>query len=110
MEKNFKLKLTEEMVKDVQTLGAEVDARVYVIDSMFDTHKTDTDNSIFASVPFNMYQRELVLYKQKYDQAVKELGDKYIIPMVREHLGVDNVDFDWRIDDFTTLEVDITLK
>lgn len=110
MEKNFKLKLTEEMVKDVQTLGAEVDARVYVIDSMFDAHKTDTDNSIFASVPFNMYQRELVLYKQKYDQAVKELGDKYIIPMVKEHLGVDNVDFDWRIDDFTTLEVNITLK
>lgn len=110
MEKNFKLKLTEEMVKDVQTLGAEVDARVYVIDSMFDAHKTDTDNSIFVSVPFNMYQRELVLYKQKYDQAVKELGDKYIIPMVKEHLGVDNVDFDWRIDDFTTLEVNITLK
>ena len=110
MEKNFKLKLTEEMVKDVQALGAEVDARVYVIDSMFDSHKNDTDNSIFTSVPFRSYQQELIEYRRKYDNAVRELGDKYIIPMVREHLGVDTVDFDWRIDDFTTLEVTVTLK
>lgn len=110
MEKNFKLKLTEDMVKEVQALGAEVDTRSYVINSIFDTHKTDTDNSIFTSVPFKLYQKELFEYRQQYDNAVKKLGDEHIIPMVKEYLGVDDVEFDWKIDDFTSLEVDITLK
>lgn len=110
MEKSFVLKLTEEMVKEVQALGAEVDARAYVIDSMFDSHKSDTDNSIFTSVPFRMYQKELYEYRQQYDAAVKKLGDDHIIPMVQEHLGVESVDFDWKIENFADLEVLITLK
>ena len=110
MEKNFKLKLTEDMVKEVQALGAEVDTRTYVINSIFDTHKTDTDNSIFTSVPFRMYQKELYEYRQQYDAAVKKLGDEHIIPMVQEHLGVESVDFDWKIENFADLEVLITLK
>lgn len=110
MEKNFKLKLTEEMVAEVQALGAEVDTRVHVINSMFETHKTAADDSVFTSVPFMSYQKSLQEYKTKYDAAVKALGDNVIIPMVQEHLGVEDVNFDWNIEDFTKLEVDITLK
>lgn len=109
MEKNFKLKLTEEMVAEVQALGAEVDTRVHVINSMFETHKNAADDSVFTSVPFMSYQKSLQEYKTKYDAAVKALGDK-IIPMVQEHLGVEDVNFDWNIEDFTNLEVEITLK
>ena len=109
MEKNFKLQLTEDMVRELQVLGAEVDARAYIIDSMFENHKTDTDDSMFTSVPFRAYQKELIDYRRKYDKEVEALGMK-LIPMVQEHLGEDNIDFDWEIKDFSDLEVEITIK
>lgn len=109
MEKNFKLQLTEDMVKELQVLGAEVDARTYIIDSMFENHKTDGDDSIFTSVPFRAYQKELIEFRRKYDKEVEALGMK-LIPMVQEYLGVDDVDFDWEIKDFSDLEVEIRVK
>ena len=109
MKEKFNLKLTEEMVAEVRAIGAEVDVRVYVIEHMFEAHKNDVDSSIVTSIPFKAYQKELMEYKLKYDAAVKTLGDK-IIPMVQEHLGVEDVNFDWNIEDFTNLEVAITVK
>ena len=109
MEKIFKLQLTEDMVRELQVLGAEVDARAYIIDSMFENHKTDTDDSMFTSVPFRAYQKELIDYRRKYDKEVEALGMK-LIPMVQEHLGEDNIDFDWEIKDFSDLEVEIKVK
>ena len=109
VEKVFNLKLTEDMVRELQVLGAEVDARAYVIDSMFENHKTDTDNSIFTSVPFQAYQKELIEYRRAYDKEVERLGEK-LIPMVQEYLGIDEIDFDWRVEDFSKLEVEITVK
>lgn len=109
VEKVFNLKLTEDMVRELQVLGAEVDARAYVIDSMFENHKTDTDNSVFTSVPFQAYQKELIEYRRAYDKEVERLGEK-LIPMVQEYLGIDEIDFDWRIEDFSKLEVEITVK
>ena len=78
VEKVFNLKLTEDMVRELQVLGAEVDARAYVIDSMFENHKTDTDNSVFTSVPFQAYQKELIEYRRAYDKEVERLGEKLI--------------------------------
>lgn len=109
VEKVFNLKLTEDMVRELQVLGAEVDARAYVIDSMFENHKTDTDNSVFTSVPFQAYQKELIEYRRAYDKEVERLGEK-LIPMVQEYLGIDEIDFDWRVEDFSKLEVEITVK
>lgn len=109
VEKVFNLKLTEDMVRELQVLGAEVDARAYVIDSMFENHKTDTDNSVFTSVPFQAYQKELIEYRRAYDKEVEKLGEK-LIPMVQEYLGIDEIDFDWRVEDFSKLEVEITVK
>ena len=109
VEKVFNLKLTEDMVRELQVLGAEVDARAYVIDNMFENHKTDTDNSIFTSVPFQAYQKELIEYRRAYDKEVERLGEK-LIPMVQEYLGIDEIDFDWRVEDFSKLEVEITVK
>ena len=110
MEKrNFKLQLTEDMITEVQALGAEVDARVHLIDAMFENHKNDPDDSVFTSPAFVSYQKGLTEYKKKYENAVRALGDK-IIPMVQEYLGEEDVTFDWNIDDFSKLEVDITLK
>lgn len=109
MNNNFMLKLTEDMVVDVQALGAEVDVRTHVINAMFEAHKNDTDASILFSVPFKAYQKELIEYKMQYDKAVKDLGDK-IIPMVQEKLNSDNLTFDWNISDFSKLEAEIIFR
>lgn len=109
MNNNFKLNLTEDMIADVQTLGAEIDVRTHIIDAIFEAHKNDVDSSIITSTLFKTYQNELMEYKLKYDKAVKELGDK-IIPMVQEKLKSDDVTFDWNIQDFSKLEVEIQLK
>lgn len=109
MEKVLKLTLTEDMVADIQMYGAEVDARTHVIDTMFDTHKNDIDDSLFTSVPFMTYQKGLADYRKKYNDAVMTLGNK-LIPMVEKELGTTNVSFDWEIRDFSTLEVEIKIK
>ena len=44
-----------------------------------------------------------------YDKEVERLGEK-LIPMVQEYLGIDEIDFDWRVEDFSKLEVEITVK
>ena len=73
MEKrNFKLQLTEDMIAEVQALGAEVDARVHLIDAMFENHKNDPDDSVFTSPAFVSYQRGLTEYKKKYENGPSE--------------------------------------
>lgn len=109
MDKNFKLNLSEDMLTEVQSLGAEVDVRTHVINAMFEAHKNDTDTSIIFSAPFKAYQKELMDYKMQYDKAVKDLGDK-IIPMVQEKFNSDDVTFDWNISDFSKLEAEIIFR
>ena len=44
-----------------------------------------------------------------FDDLIEELGSK-LIPMVQEHVGKEKVNFDWTIEDFLKLEVDIYMK
>jgi hypothetical protein len=41
--------------------------------------------------------------------AVTKLGEK-LIPFVVEKTGIEDPKFDWKIDDFTSLEVEITMR
>ena len=109
MKKNFKLEITADMIEDLKTYKTEIDIMTYVIDNLFEVHKDDVDYSFFTSVPFKSYQKELYEYKIKYDKAIEEFNTK-LIPMVQEHLGKKKVNFEWYIDDFSKLEIDIYMK
>ena len=109
MKKNFKLEITADMIEDLKTYKTEIDTMTYVIDNLFEIHKDDIDYSFFKSVPFKSYQKELYEYKIKYDKAIEEFNTK-LIPMVQEHLGKNKVNFEWYIDDFSKLEIDIYMK
>ena len=109
MKKNFKLEITADMIEDLKTYKTEIDTMTYVIDNLFEIHKDDNDYSFFESVPFKSYQKELYEYKIKYDKAIEEFNSK-LIPIVQEHLGKNKVNFEWYIEDFSKLEIDIYMK
>lgn len=106
--KTFTIELTQELVDYVQRIGYEVDTRVYLIDRMFDMHKNDTDTSLFDSVPFKKYHKELEEKKTEYDMAVKKLGDE-LKPIVCQRLGQSDVNFNFEIPDFNELKAYITV-
>jgi len=105
----FKITIPQELVDYVQRLGRDVDSRVYLIDRMFYNHRNDEDTNMFDSVPFKKYQKEFEELKAEYDMAVDKLGEK-LIPFVVEKTGIEDPKFDWKIDDFTSLEVEITMR
>ena len=105
----FKITIPQELVDYVQRLGRDVDSRVYLIDRLFENHRNDEDTTMFDSVPFKKYQKEFEELKAEYDIAVKQLGDK-LIPFVQKETGIDEPRFDWKIEDFSSLEVIITMR
>jgi hypothetical protein len=107
--KMFKITIPQELVDYVQRLGRDVDSRVYLIDRMFYNHRNDEDTNMFDSVPFKKYQKEFEELKAEYDMAVSKLGEK-LIPFVTEKTGIEDPKFDWKIDDFASLEVEITMR
>lgn len=109
MEKEFTIELNQKEVDYIQRIGYEIDTRVYLIDRMFDMHKNDTDASLFDSVPFKKYHKELEERKAEFDMAVKKLGEDVIKPVVCKKLGVDDVNFNFEIPDFSNPLVYITV-
>ena len=105
----FKITIPQELVDYIQRIGRDVDSRVYLIDRLFDMHKYDEDTQVFDSVPFQKYTKEFEELKTEYDLAVKELGNK-LIPIVAEKTGIKEPKFDWFIDDFASLEVEIKMR
>ena len=73
MEKNFKLKVTEDMIKDIQTYKSEIDARTYVIDSMFENHKDDKD---YYGIKTSDLTQKLCITKPATSKILNIMEDK----------------------------------
>ena len=107
--KEFTLKINDEKLFNyLQRLGFDIDSRLAVIDRMFTTHKNDQDASVFESVPFKKYSKELEELQAEYTMAKDEFS-KILLPIELEKLGANDVTFDWRIDNFADKEVIITV-
>ena len=107
--KVLEIELTQEMIDYVQRLGFEVDARVHLLDRMFDNHKDDITTKMFDSVPFKKYYKEYETLKAEYDMATKKL-EGTIREIVIEKTGNPDVRFNWFIDNFTDLKARIELE
>jgi hypothetical protein len=106
----FALTLEEsEVFNYLNRLHLDVESRMFVIDRMFDSHKNDTDTSLFDSVPWKAYMSELETTRAEYSMAKDEFS-KMIYPIVQEKTKVEDVAFDWNIKDFMQRKVEITLK
>ena len=109
MDKQFTLVVENDLVDYLQRLGFDIDSRLAVIDRMFVNHKDDTDASVFESVPWKKYSKELEETQAEYTMAKDEFSN-ILIPLVEEKTGTKGVSFDWRIENFKDAEVIITLN
>lgn len=107
--KTFYLSVPEETRDYLQRLDHEVAARAFIIDRMMTAHKDDTDASVFNSVPFKTYMKQFEEKSAEYDIAKKKFT-KYLAPLVQKQEGVENVEFNWLVEDFRELRVKITVN
>ena len=105
----FYLPISQETANYLQRLTFEVDGRLEVINRLFTTHATDTDDSVLSSVPFKKYHTEFNELNAEYNLAKDELG-KELRPIVEEKVGIKDVSFEWLIEDFNSNQVKITIK
>lgn len=108
-EREFIIPIPEEQANYLQRLGNEIDSKVFIIDRLFSNHATDDDIQLFESVPYKHYMK---LYEQDHmawSLAKTEFEQKYLRPLVEQKTGIENPSFNWRIDDYSSLECKVTL-
>lgn len=106
--KKYILPISEDLANYFQRLEYDIDTRLSVIDRLFTNHKDDKDASLFESVPFKTYSKQLEDVRAEYNLA-KDDFTKSLIPIIKEKEGTEEVNFDWKINDFSVLEVEITV-
>lgn len=107
--KKYKLPIEQEKCDYLQRLGFEVDAKAMIIDRMITNHKDDPDASVFESAAWKKYSEEHKEANAAYELAKGELG-KELQAIVDQKEGREGVQFDWTINDFTSGEVEITIR
>lgn len=106
--KTYYLPMNQETADYLQRLGYDVDTRHSVIDRLLTNHKEDTDASVLESVPFKKYHEELEHAVTAYEEAKKKFSAN-LMEIVKEREGKEEVTFDWRIEDFNSLQVKIVV-
>ncbi len=108
-EKEFIIPITEEQVNYLQRLGSEVESKVFIIDKLFANHANDTDTQLFDSIPFKHYMKEYEKAHFEWEQAKIEFEKQVLIPAVAEKTGIIEPSFNWKIDDYLSLQCKITM-
>lgn len=109
MTKKIKIEITQEAIDYVQRIGYEVDGYTHIINSLFEQHKNDIDDSVIKSVPFQTYQKKFFKVKAEYELA-KQALEKELKKKVIEKTGIEDPKFSWNIPDFQELIVDIEVE
>jgi hypothetical protein len=109
-EKEFTVEISEDAANYLQRFDIDIDTRLSVIDRLFYNHKDDEDTSLFDSSAYKKYTKELEELRFQYNIAKNEFTEK-LMPIVAEKVGVpvEEVKFNWRIDDFLANEAIITI-
>ena len=107
--KEFSVEFNKEQGNYLQRLGTEVDGKVFLIDRMFANHATDTDTSLFESVPFQHYYKEYEKAYATWDLAKKAFKEEVLDPIVEEKVGSKNIQYNWKIHDFRSGLCEITI-
>ena len=105
----FKVKMTQEQANYLQKLGIEVDAKAFLIDRMLANHTQDTDTSMFESAPFKHFMKEFENAHMSFELAKEEFRREWLDKAVKEKTGLENVQYNWMINDYSSLECEVTL-
>ena len=94
--KKIEINVTQDMVNYLQRLNYEVFTREEIITKLIETHKNDTDDSLFVSKPFLKYSEELSRITAEYEMAKLEFEKLYVpTELYGKH------QYNWSVD-FTT--------
>ena len=107
--KKIIVEINQEQADYLQRLGSEVDSKVFLIDRMFANHATDDDTALFDSVPFKHFMKEYEKARFAWETAKTEFQHTYLDPKVKEILKTDDVRYSWAINDFSTLQCEVTV-
>lgn len=108
MAKTITINISKEQANYLQRLGAEVDAKVFLLDRMFANHAADTDTILFDSIPFQHYMKQYQESVTAYDLAKQEFQNDFLDPIMKKDYGED-VKYNWSIEDFLSLECKVTI-
>ena len=97
-----------DIVSELRALNYDIETRMAVVDRLFTNHKDDVDNSIFESVPYKQYTKELQNLYVAFDAAKDKFGKEIVMPIVEEKIGKSETSFDWNLD-FQSLKVTVTV-
>ena len=111
--KNMKNQITfvveeNDDINKLRSMNYDIETRMAVVDRLFTNHKDDADSSVFDSVPYKQYSKELQEAYVSYDIEKENYGQSVLRPIVEEKTGKKDISFDWNLD-FQTLEVTVTL-
>lgn len=82
--KNIEINVERKKLEYLEALYYDYRAKQDLLNSIFELHKFDEDDSIITSVPFKVYEKAFAEAKVKYDHAMKEIQNTYIPQEVRE--------------------------
>jgi len=105
----FTVDISQEQANYLQRLGADVDSKVFLIDRMFSNHSSDTDTTLFDSVPFKHYMSEYEKAQFEWEQAKLEFQKNYLDNKVKELTKLENPKYSWMINDYLSLKCEITM-
>lgn len=105
----FTVKIKQEQADYLQRLGSEVDSKVFLIDRIFANHASDTDTALFDSVPFQHFMKEYEKARFAWETAKTEFQHNYLDDIVKETIKQDKVNYSWKIDDFLSLQCEVTI-
>ena len=107
--KKINVEFPQDMADYLERLGHEVDSKIFLIDRIFANHSSDTDNSMFDSVPFKHYIHEYEEAYAAWELAKTEFQNQYLLPKVKEITGEEDRKFNWNIDDYHSLNCEVTI-
>ncbi len=109
MENTFIIDISEEQANYLQRLGMEVDSKIFIIDRLFTNHMQDDTTELFNSIPYKYYMQEYEKTFAAWETAKQSFEKNIVMPAVQQKTGLENPNFSWQINDYSSLKCKITL-
>lgn len=104
----FYLPISQETCDYLQRLSIEREGKLEIINRLFSNHAKDTNDEVLTSIPFKSYEKEFRMVNAEFDLAKRELSNE-LTPVVQKTSGIENVKFNWEIEDFSVPKVRIDI-
>lgn len=79
MEKKYTVEFEDkELLRKLEAVFSDMASKEYLINSVFETHRYDTDGGVVESKPFQAFLKQFTEIKYEYNMLMDEVQDKYV--------------------------------